>query len=726
VKVTPVTPTDALASLAFTGNTSALSSSALAALTSRLSHHTSSERLSHNPTSAPPSPVTSKGKKTKEGKATDLPVPPWTAEFSVVPLTGSKEEGAVFNPYVEVQKEKHSGGTFGKKYGKEAQRGDGDTKLRASLSFLRSERERPGLAVVQETDDPVDAQRAKVVSQPGTVRELQEAGVGMVGSAVPRRMRNKQMFGVSGGDVGRGEGGSIRRWTLAMADVPDEVLVQELEKMRMEGREQSSFKHGTKAKETDKGKGEWRIGGEDDDASSDEDDSPEQSTAMHQSQSSSSSHAPMLTSALDDREWKTARRALLCCRELVRTERNYQARLRQLLSGETSTPPPGLVLTYVSALVRASEAFLTRLEDDPSAWGVSVAFVAVEEEAEAAFVAWAGVVGELFTGDSSTHSDEREKPERITRKLTRASRNSSSSNAGDNGKGGIGSRSRSSASISKAFGASRMESIYRKRGASFYELEGQGYKSTPSGMSTSTSTPRSPCTPSTLASPSSNVQSPALSAASSPVVGGMGMFTAALGTGLAYGISPSSTSTPVSEGAFGYGGAQRPKITERANGSAGTLSRTFSALKSRRMSVFSSSPSLTSYHQHSYSSPYSQSYHGHGGVPMAPVSSAFSPESSVGRKEGENKEKKKPSVRELAILPVQRVMRYVLQYRGTSFLPMRVVRNEAEHTSSIDLLENTPIESPSRGLVERALESAMRIAAKCDRAQDNSAFLRRT
>ena len=43
----------------------------------------------------------------------------------------------------------------------------------------------------------------------------------------------------------------------------------------------------------------------------------------------------------------------------------------------------------------------------------------------------------------------------------------------------------------------------------------------------------------------------------------------------------------------------------------------------------------------------------------------------------------------------------------------------------LDLLENTPVESPSRGLVERALESAMRIAAKCDRAQDNSAFLRR-
>ena len=43
----------------------------------------------------------------------------------------------------------------------------------------------------------------------------------------------------------------------------------------------------------------------------------------------------------------------------------------------------------------------------------------------------------------------------------------------------------------------------------------------------------------------------------------------------------------------------------------------------------------------------------------------------------------------------------------------------------LDLLQHTPASSPSRALVERALESAVRIAQKCDRAQDNSAFLRR-
>ncbi|KAF8728282.1 hypothetical protein AX14_006842 [Amanita brunnescens Koide BX004] len=66
---------------------------------------------------------------------------------------------------------------------------------------------------------------------------------------------------------------------------------------------------------------------------------------------------------------------------------------------------------------------------------------------------------------------------------------------------------------------------------------------------------------------------------------------------------------------------------------------------------------------------------------------------------------KKPPVRDLAILPTQRVLRYVLIYR--------------------DLLAHIPSTSPSRALVERALEAATRIAQKCDRAQDNSAFLQK-
>lgn len=43
----------------------------------------------------------------------------------------------------------------------------------------------------------------------------------------------------------------------------------------------------------------------------------------------------------------------------------------------------------------------------------------------------------------------------------------------------------------------------------------------------------------------------------------------------------------------------------------------------------------------------------------------------------------------------------------------------------LDLLNHTPMNSPTRPLVESALEGAVRIAGKCDRAQGNAAFLRR-
>lgn len=335
----------------------------------------------------------------------------------------------------------------------------------------------------------------------------------------------------------------------------------------------------------------WHIVYPDSESDSSDDDreaSPAPSTSPQDSHSHHE-HPPGHLVSLEDLEWKTARRALLCCRELVRTERSYQACLRQLLAGDTATPPPGLVLTYVPALLRASEALLSRLEDDPSAWGVSAAFVAVEEDVEAAFVAWAGVVGEIFVSGSAGGNT------RPGRKLTRGSRNNSFSNAGD--APGLGKRSRSGASISQA----QLDSIYRKRGVSLHE--GEPLPTPPSSRPLSTA---------------NNT---------------MGLFTAALGTGLAYGISPSTPQTDE---------FSPPRITTTPNGSAGALGRTFGAWKTCR-GVFGSSPSLS---------------------PASPTSPNFSSGPGAGRDEDREKEKKLPSVRELAILPVQRVMRYVLQYRG--------------------------------------------------------------
>jgi hypothetical protein len=79
------------------------------------------------------------------------------------------------------------------------------------------------------------------------------------------------------------------------------------------------------------------------------------------------------------------------------------------------------------------------------------------------------------------------------------------------------------------------------------------------------------------------------------------------------------------------------------------------------------------------------------------------------------------SVRDLAIQPTQRVMRYVLLYQGTLRSHSLISHLDLLR---IDLMENTPPTSPSRALVERALEAATHIASKCDSAQSNTAFLR--
>ncbi|KZT08651.1 uncharacterized protein LAESUDRAFT_47174 [Laetiporus sulphureus 93-53] len=400
---------------------------------------------------------------------------------------------------------------------------------------------------------------------------------------------------------------AMRRWTLAMADVPDEILVQELDKLRKETANRrsrsgkmrtptassnghSDYAHGEQSFFT--GSEEWKVGGPhfqvgpESDSEDEEDDTIEEMDIED-----------------DEEEWRAARRALLCCRELVRTERNYQARLRQLLNEQSSHPLFSLLLSYVPALIQASEALLVRLADDPSAWGVSTAFIGCEEELEAALVAWCGIVGEFFA-----ESDEKDKR---GRKISRK------------GPGALPMTAARSASQSGG-------ALSKPKMAEHRRMSLIGYGEAP---------------------------------------GSSGMFTAALGTGLAYGLSPTSQTTQLGK----HGSTT--SVKETSHSAAGTLTRTLSMWK--RKSVPSSLSNL----------PTSV------GLPSSPT--GMSPTT----------EEKKLTVRDLAIQPTQRVMRYVLQYK--------------------DLLQHTPATSPSRGLVERALESALRIASKCDRAQGNSTFLRR-
>lgn len=97
---------------------------------------------------------------------------------------------------------------------------------------------------------------------------------------------------------------SNRRWTVAVAEVPDEMFMEELERLRRmglrAGEVHGSDRHAEKKK--------TEAGG-----------------------------AAITEEVEDDSEWIDARRAILCCRELVRTERSYQARLQELADGNVSS-----------------------------------------------------------------------------------------------------------------------------------------------------------------------------------------------------------------------------------------------------------------------------------------------------------------------------------------------------------------------------------------------------
>lgn len=74
-------------------------------------------------------------------------------------------------------------------------------------------------------------------------------------------------------------------------------------------------------------------------------------------------------------------------------------------------------------------------------------------------------------------------------------------------------------------------------------------------------------------------------------------------------------------------------------------------------------------------------------------------------------------LQDVAIMPSQRIPRYVLLFKGTMIEDVLLVRFLTIFL--LDLLQQTPITSPSRALVERALEGALRIAKNCDTAQQN-------
>ncbi|KAG8721912.1 hypothetical protein FRC09_007158, partial [Ceratobasidium sp. 395] len=97
-----------------------------------------------------------------------------------------------------------------------------------------------------------------------------------------------------------------------------------------------------------------------------------------------------------ERDCARARRAILCVREIVRTEGNYMRAMSGLFDENQSMMSPRL-LEHLPHLIKISAELTARFKDDPSVWGVSAAFLAVEEQLEKVLVNWSGVVGQVVS-----------------------------------------------------------------------------------------------------------------------------------------------------------------------------------------------------------------------------------------------------------------------------------------------------------------------------------------
>lgn len=180
-------------------------------------------------------------------------------------------------------------------------------------------------------------------------------------------------------------GGDLRRrWTLAMAisdeGITDEVLVGQLERMRA--------RRGLDGHNTLEA-GIWN--------SSNMLPLTPPLSSIYYASSPLSESAGESPSPVPD--WQNSRRVMLTCRELVLTERHYLSSLLDLVLGKTRMPASPLMIIYAQGLVKTSQALLDKMEKDPSARGVTQAFLQTGEVLETALVEWCGHVGNWFTSN---------------------------------------------------------------------------------------------------------------------------------------------------------------------------------------------------------------------------------------------------------------------------------------------------------------------------------------
>ncbi|QRV94790.1 RhoGEF domain protein [Ceratobasidium sp. AG-Ba] len=166
---------------------------------------------------------------------------------------------------------------------------------------------------------------------------------------------------------------SQRRWTIA--DIDDDEFLRQLE-VRLSG----SGSRYRKSRMLE----DYAMGAD-------------QSRESHEDEPDPGSETDDSTAA---REWDKARRAMMCVREIVRTEKSYLRHMMGFLGGDQSIMSP-ILLEHLPRLIETSRMLTARLEEDPTAWGVSKAFLDVEEQLEAALVEWSGVVGHVVSSRSS-------------------------------------------------------------------------------------------------------------------------------------------------------------------------------------------------------------------------------------------------------------------------------------------------------------------------------------
>ncbi|KAJ3861789.1 hypothetical protein EV359DRAFT_83989 [Lentinula novae-zelandiae] len=444
--------------------------------------------------------------------------------------------------------------------------------------------------------------------------------------------------------------------------------------------------------------------------------------------------------------WSSALHAMLITRDLLRTEKNYLNQLRVLLSSspcvmtpaaqavaetsflwgipgdsllsssgvasttgmlnlatvdsERSTsaalpwpkyPPPSLMHTYLLSLIALSLSLLSEWEKDPTIAGAGRVLVEKEEEIERVFVGWCGVVGGWFTQN-------------------------------DDGSGKKVKLSREEPGLKR----SRKLSKTKVLPSTLSSLSSLMSPSVSAAVSTISMLPSPPST--AALSPPSTVSRHSVTRSSTmsirmakwrksmpnvPALSDLTINPDAARSNAASAPSPPKSAEPRVSGFDRQRQQELPPLPRLA-------SKSKECASVRRASTFLSSNNFDKdYEQRErgrekekFLSPSERGEvprsRSHGVLPR--VNGSEKGKNSIGfgtvKHPGngliDSRGRRIHSVRELAILPVQRVTRYALLFR--------------------DLLKYTPASSPSRPLLEQASESAARIAAKCDRAQGNAEF----